>query len=272
MDPEQITYRGLTRVEDILTSLPQIFNAQNSTISNGASGTATVDLRYLGPNRTLVLIDGRRMSSGDAFATAADLNFIPSALVKRVDVLTGGASSVYGADAVAGVVNFILDKQFVGLKGGIQFDGFQHNNNNAIMQAAQAAKGFASPTGSNWNWGSVDANVAMGGKFADDKGHASIYLDYRQTSAFLKAERDYTACSVGAGATGPICSGSSTIPNGRFLVFDADFNSKGDYTLDTSGPALELHAAPRPEARRWRVPGLQVEQGCRRLRRSHDDG
>ena len=61
MDPEQIATAGITRLEDILTSLPQVFQAQNSTIANGATGTATIDLRYLGAQRTLVLIDGRRL-------------------------------------------------------------------------------------------------------------------------------------------------------------------------------------------------------------------
>jgi len=236
MGVEELTYQGMTRIEDLLTSLPQVFNAQNSTIANGASGTATVDLRYLGTVRTLVLIDGRRMSSGDAFATAPDLNFIPSALVKRVDVLTGGASSVYGADAVAGVVNFILDKDFEGFKGGIQFTGLQHNNSNTLIQAAQKAKGFDSPVGSLWGGATASWNVALGSKFAEGKGHASVYLDYRNTSKLLKADRDYTACSIGLGASGPTCSGSSTVPNGRFLVFSPTFSLLRDLTLDTSGP------------------------------------
>src|SRR5512140_2001332 len=100
------------------------------------------ELTYRGMNRTLVLIDGRRMASGDAFSTAADLNFIPSALVKRVDVLTGGASSTYGADAVAGVVNFVLDRDFTGFRGGVEYSGFQHNNSNALADSINAAKGF----------------------------------------------------------------------------------------------------------------------------------
>ena len=223
-------------MEDILTTLPQVFVAQNSTVANGASGTATVDLRYLGTVRTLVLIDGKRMSSGDAFATAPDLNFIPSALVKRVDVLTGGASSVYGADAVAGVVNFILDTDFEGVRGGFEVSGLQHNNNDQIIQAALQAKNFTVPTGSNWSGGAQNFNVAIGSKFADRKGHASVYLDYRNTGKMLKETRDYTACSVALGDNGPICSGSSTIPGGRFISFDSNFNTKGDYTLDTANP------------------------------------
>src|SRR5450830_329694 len=198
LEVEELTYRGINRVEDLLTSLPQVFVAQNSSVSNGASGTATVDLRYLGTNRTLVLIDGRRMASGDAFATAPDLNFIPSALVKRVDVLTGGASSTYGADAVAGVVNFVLDKDFTGFRGGLEYSGFQHNNNNALADSINAARGFPIKKGNIWNDGPVNWNVAFGSKFADGKGHASFYLDYRKTNSITKDQRDYTNCSTGS--------------------------------------------------------------------------
>ncbi|MGX8249701.1 TonB-dependent receptor plug domain-containing protein, partial [Escherichia coli] len=90
--------------------------AQGAGISNGATGTATVNLRGLGSSRTLVLIDGRRMMPGDPNAPAADLNFIPSSLVSRVDLDTGGASAVYGSDAVAGVVNFIMQRNFEGVR------------------------------------------------------------------------------------------------------------------------------------------------------------
>lgn len=235
LDVEEITYRGVTRIEDLLQSLPQFFAAQNSTIANGASGTATVDLRYLGSDRTLVLIDGRRMSSGDAFATAPDLNFIPSALVKRVDILTGGASSVYGADAVAGVVNFVLDKQFVGVRGGFQIAGYQHNNNSDIAREINAARGFNVIEGSQWNRAPSSFNVAIGGLFGERKGHASAYLDYRDIPAITKDQRDYTNCSVQAlGANGPACGGSGTWQNGRFLVLRPNGTTAGDYVLDVT--------------------------------------
>ncbi len=113
-----IQQTGYVRVEDVLNSIPSIVAEQSSGDSISSDGTATVSLRGLGSNRTLVLIDGRRMQPGGAggvppgTANAADINQIPSALLKSVDVLTGGASSVYGADAVAGVVNFILDRHF----------------------------------------------------------------------------------------------------------------------------------------------------------------
>ena len=126
---DELRYSGITRIEDLVVSLPQVFSAQNSTIANGASGTATIDLRDLGVARTLVLVNGRRMAGGDGWQGSAsygsDLNAIPSAIVKRVDVLTGGASTTYGADAVAGVVNFVMDTEFEGVRIGFQQSGNQ---------------------------------------------------------------------------------------------------------------------------------------------------
>ena len=99
---EDVTRQGVTRVEDLVNQLPQAFAAQNATVANGASGTATVNLRGLGSARTLVLVDGRRMPYGGVGQSAADLNQIPAQMVERVEVLTGGASAVYGSDALAG--------------------------------------------------------------------------------------------------------------------------------------------------------------------------
>jgi outer membrane receptor protein involved in Fe transport len=227
IDPEEVTYQGTGRVEDLIQQLPQAFAAQNSSISNGASGTATVALRNLESVRTLSLLNGRRMASGDAFETGADLNFIPAALVKRVDVLTGGASSAYGADAVAGVVNFVLDTEFEGFRGEVMWNGFQHNNDNEQAQQINAARGYTAPSGNVWNHGGYNVNLAVGGKIDGGKGHASAYVDYRDTAAIWKDERDYTNCSVQAlGATGPACGGSATWEYGRFL------SNFGDFVLD----------------------------------------
>lgn len=232
LDIEELTYRGSTRMEDLLTSLPQIFASQNSVVANGASGTASVNLRNLGEVRTLVLIDGRRMTAGDPGAPGADLNFIPASLVKRVDILTGGASATYGADAVGGVVNFIMDRDFEGIRGGIQFSGFNHNNNNRVAAEINGAAGYDYPTGNMWDGNSFNANVALGGKFADGKGHAVMYLDYRDTKALLKSERDYTNCAPNGGdETGPACSGSSTSDLGRFEVYRPDGTRYGSYKV-----------------------------------------
>lgn len=236
MGVEEITYSGVTRIEDLMSSLPQAFVGQNSTWANGATGTATVSLRNLGSDRTLVLVNGRRLPPGDAFTpSAADLNFVPSALVERVDVLTGGASSVYGADAVAGVVNFILDTDFEGFRGGVQYSFYQHENDNAIAQQINQAKGFNVPTGTATDGYGINANLAWGGKFADGRGHATAFMAYRDLDSVTKSERDYLNCSVAEGATGPVCGGSSTIPEGRFIAFGKDGSFVGDFVVDQSG-------------------------------------
>jgi iron complex outermembrane receptor protein len=226
LNVEQLTYQGNTRLEDLLTTLPQVFSAQNSTVSNGSAGTAQVDLRNMGPFRTLVLVDGLRAPIAEG--GAADLNMIPAALVKRVDILTGGASATYGADAVAGVVNFILDKDFEGIKAGISGGGYQHDNTDPVADRINAARGFNVIKGQAWDGGQVDAYAAYGGKFAEGKGHATVYIDYRKTAALKKNRRDYTNCSVsGLGATGPGCGGSLTAATGSFFTDDG-----GWYTVD----------------------------------------
>lgn len=232
LEPETIQASGITRLEDLLISLPQVFSAQNSTIANGATGTATVDLRDLGSVRTLVLVDGHRLPPGDRYAITPDLNFIPAFLVERVDILTGGASSVYGADAVAGVVNFVLDTDFEGFKSGFNYSIFQHDNNNDLAQSMSEARGFDVPTGSVWDGNQYSAHLAYGSNFADDKGHAMAYVEYREVSALLKARRDYTNCPNAMGDDGPFCGGSSTNPYGRFLSYDPAGNFVGDWTLD----------------------------------------
>ncbi len=226
---EEVTYTGTGRVEDLIQQLPQAFADQNSTVSNGATGTATVQLRNLGAERTLVLLNGRRMPAGDVFATSADLNFIPSGLVQRVDILTGGAGSAYGADAVAGVVNFVLDTEFEGFRGEVQWNGFQHNNRNDLARQINEARGFDVPQGSSFDHGGYNVNLAVGGRFGEgSKGHAMAFVDYRDVAAITKDARDYTNCSVQTpGTTGPACGGSATWQHGRFLA-----PGRGDFVLD----------------------------------------
>ena len=137
---------GLTRVEDILNNLPMVFAGENTTTSNGADGTATIDLRNLGNQRTLVLVDGLRLGPGAGDGrNFSDINQIPAALISSVQILTGGASSVYGADAVAGVVNFILNTHFEGVKIDAGYNFFQHSqdNPNGVQQAVSCGGLYA---------------------------------------------------------------------------------------------------------------------------------
>ena len=111
---EQFKNNNSVTVEQILSANPQFGAGDNAADNNPGTGAASIDLRRLGTNRTLVLLDGKRLPQYDTTG-AVDVNTIPTALIKRVDVLTGGASAVYGSDAVAGVVNFILNDRFTGL-------------------------------------------------------------------------------------------------------------------------------------------------------------
>jgi len=131
---EELKLQGTTNVENLLNNLPQVIASQASGVANGATGIATVNLRGLGSVRTLVLVDGRRLMPGDPTTPVPDLNTIPSGLVDRIDVLTGGASAVYGSDAIAGVVNFIMKKDFEGFEIDAQYSGYQHDNNNSTAR------------------------------------------------------------------------------------------------------------------------------------------
>jgi iron complex outermembrane receptor protein len=238
VDAGYISSTNLTRVEDILNNLPMVFAGQNSTVSNGSDGTASLNLRGLGPNRTLVLVNGRRLGPGQGTGTnVSDINEVPAALIERVDILTGGASSVYGADAVAGVVNFVLNTHFEGVKIDSSYSYFQHDNNNGPAQAAVGAAGFPLPDHSvNTGFGK-NVSVLMGSNFADNKGNATFYLTYDKSAAALQSKFDYSACNLGATAAGGlVCGGSGTsAKNGAGGYFQAYANGAALFTNTVDG-------------------------------------
>ena len=240
-----IKAQGVSRVEDLVNSLPQAFAAQGSNVSNGSNGTATVNLRGLGSTRTLVLIDGKRLQSGNpassaTAAIAADLNFIPTALVERVDVLTGGASAVYGADAVAGVVNFIMNRNFEGVRLDAQYSFYQHNQQNpdgiqGIVQAAQAKaaiKSFYQVPG-NFKGGEGDTqSLTIGVNAPDGKGNVTAYATHTSINPVLAASYDYSACDLNSAAVFSSCGGSGTAYPTRF----------GSFIVDPAGPGNTFRA------------------------------
>ena len=202
---EEIKDQGVTRIEDLLNSLPQVVADQGSGLSMASNGTATVNLRGLGVERTLVLINGRRLMGGDPAAgapattavsasSAGDINQIPVALVDRVDVLTGGAASTYGADAVAGVVNFVMNDHFEGVRIDANAGIFNHSNHEGWIDPLLSAKGSPVPTGSNWDGTNKDLTLIMGHNFADGAGNFEGYLGYRRTNPITANTRDHAAC------------------------------------------------------------------------------
>jgi iron complex outermembrane receptor protein len=216
---------GLTRVEDVLNNLPMVFAGMNSTTSNGADGTASVDLRGLGNNRTLTLVDGLRLGPGTAVGgrNYSDINQIPAAMIERVDVLTGGASAVYGADAVAGVVNFILNTHFEGIKVDAGYHFNEHDNDNQTgINSLVSAAGDPVPTGRVDTAFGKNVSILMGSNFNENKGNATAYITYDNQSAALQSKFDYSACSLDpTGAPPPnglACVGSGTSKGGRFYA------------------------------------------------------
>lgn len=226
---EEFQYSGATRVEDLVNAYPQLAPTFDSFENNGATGYPTMNLRGLGADRTLTLVNGFRLPPG-GFETR-DISIVPASLVKRVDILTGGASAVYGSDAIAGVVNFVLDDEFEGVSLGAGYSAYQHDNDNAYMQERQEAAGFTYPTGdSGFDGISRNIDFAIGSSFADGAGHAMAYATWRKNDALFQGQRDYASCALNAGGTA--CGGSATNATGNFYV--AQYDADGDQIFGSS--------------------------------------
>ena len=254
--------QGQTDAIEVLNALPQniITSAadlgNNSNPLTSAGGVATADLRGLGPQRTLVLVDGRRLGLGDPYTQnpnpAPDLDQIPAAMIERVDVVTGGASAVYGSDATAGVVNFIMKKNFQGVQIDGQFGAFMHDNNNTSIQAIDAAHAaatgnpaFNAPSGNSTFGDRRDLSIIMGTNIADGDGNITAYLTYHNQDPVVGNKLDYSACGLlpgfffaGANPNGLVCSGSSN--SNIFIVNGNNYSVVGHQFL----PYPQVGATP----------------------------
>ena len=216
---EEVLFQGTVRAEDMVRTLPQVYSDQNTGQSNGATGTATLNLRNLGAERTLVLVNGRRLPAGSPIqgGIGADINQIPSALIDSVEVLTGGASATYGSDAVAGVVNFLMKDDFQGLRFDYQFSQYQHNNRSGKWQGIVEDAGYPAADGSNADGDMSYVSLIVGGDLDGGRGNVTAYATYRDIEAVWQGDRDYSSCALSNDTS--FCFGSSTIPQGRFTNF-----------------------------------------------------
>ena len=166
---EQIAETGTVTIDSILNEMPQVMPGWTNTSNFPGTGTATVDLRGLGARRTLVLVNGKRYipTTGDG---VVDITGIPTALVDRVEVMTGGASAVYGSDAIAGVVNFILDNEYEGFELGGSYDLTTDYGDGDIYSI----------------------NAKFGVNTADDRGNITVFAGYTSRSEILQGARSYT--------------------------------------------------------------------------------
>jgi outer membrane receptor protein involved in Fe transport len=235
---QDIKMENPVSIEHLLNAMPQVASDYGNNLANGATGTATVNLRGLGSARTLVLINGRRLPAGSPIFYATDINAIPLPLIQRVDIYTGGASAVYGSDAVAGVVNFIMNDRFEGVQFDIGYSFFNHQQGNGLAdviagRAAGNPQQFSVPGDVDHDGEVQTYSVTMGGNFANGKGNAVVFLGYEKQKPVLQGTRDYSACATGSNAAGFTCAGSGTsAPGSRFFNLATGDNF---VTADTAG-------------------------------------
>ena len=225
---DEIQQQGHTDVTDFINQLPQAFINSGADLGNNsnplgaAGGISTVDLRGLGPQRTLVLVDGKRLGNGDPNTLnpnpAADLDQIPAAMIERVDVVTGGASAVYGSDAMAGVVNFILRRNFQGVEINGQYGFNQHDNHDTYMQQQEAAAGITPPTGSTTNGYRRDLSLIVGTNTPDGNGNVTGYFVYHNQDPVTGAKYDFADCLYSGGCNNSANSNRFTIGGSQYSV------------------------------------------------------
>jgi iron complex outermembrane recepter protein len=234
---EDIQLQGHTDVTDIMNQLPQNFvnggvdfgNTSNPLSTPG--GIATIDLRGLGPQRTLVLVDGRRLGNGDPNTAnpnpAPDIDQIPAALIERVDVVTGGASAVYGSDAVAGVVNFIMRKNFEGIEVDGQYGFNQHSNHDKFVEGEESSVGLTPPTGSTNNGYKRDLSIIAGTNTSDGNGNVTGYFVFHNQDPVPGDKYDFADCLLisGVGCDDGTNSNKFTVAGttNRFTVLGHSF-------------------------------------------------
>lgn len=188
IDSTFLKERGLARVEDALAQLPQVTPMLGLQGQRWDSGSAPVGLRSLGGGRTLTLLNGQRMDN--------DVNIIPGALIERIDIMTGGASAVYGSDAIAGVVNFILKRKFNGIAFDGEVSGYNHNNNNPLLAGLAKDAGYTYPRGTYLGGGNYFASLAAGKNLLDDKVNISAFATYKKADPIQFRNIDTTNCPL----------------------------------------------------------------------------
>jgi outer membrane receptor protein involved in Fe transport len=253
----EIKHLGKTDMVDILNTLPQVFQNSATDFSNTSNslstpgGLTTVNLRGLGVQRTLVLVDGRRLGTADANTgnpnPAPNLDQIPVALIERVDVVTGGASAVYGSDAIAGVVNFIMRKDFEGVQIDAQYGFNQHENDNDFMQGLAGDAGLTVADGSGTDGENLSVSIVGGANIADDRGNFTAYLTYRQADPITGSDRDFAGCQLFTVLPdSSVCGGSSNSNFFRPVTSQTPYAVVGDQFLpwpqDGSSPPASYNA------------------------------
>ncbi|MBT0666853.1 TonB-dependent receptor [Novosphingobium profundi] len=230
VDSQEFALSGAVNVESVINNLPQVIPGTTSFSNNPGGGVATLNLRGLGAERTMVLVNGRRYMFYDT-NQVVDLNTIPSFLIESVDVVTGGASAVYGSDALAGVVNFRL-KNVDGIELGAQYGLTGQGDGQRL-----------------------DTNFAFGGEFAEGRGHATVYGEYYKRKSIFASARKFSQDVYWDDYEGGIIpGGSSTVPYGRFT---STLPTESDDPTTTLCPTGNVFCSPGAV---YRTPGTSTQR------------
>jgi outer membrane receptor protein involved in Fe transport len=209
---DAIRAQAAVNIEEVLNRIPQISPDSQQNYSD-SDGRQRIKLRNLGFERTLTLVDGKRVGT----MNGVDANMIPTSLIKRVDVLTGGASAVYGSDAVAGVVNFIMDDDFEGIQLNGNYNFYLHKNKRTLVSDVASQYGFDQPArGTAIDGGRSDISLTFGKKLFDNRFHISGYVNYREAALVPFSSRETAGCQLTETVKdGPLtCTTSTYTPNG----------------------------------------------------------
>lgn len=191
---EEIELLQANVAEEVLREIPGVVPGIGQAVNNGANGTNTVNLRGLGSNRNLVLLNGNRLVPAN-FGGSVDLNNIPLALLERVDVLTGGASTTYGADAISGVVNFVTRQDFAGM---------EVSANQTISEEGDGSKSRI--------------DLTLGANFDDGRGNAVLSLGYQTSDPVYQGARDFSLFQISS--TNGVSSGNSPTSSPTSFAFN----------------------------------------------------
>ena len=219
---EEFKLSGTVNVEQVINTLPQVIPGTTAFSNNPGGGVSTLNLRGLGSQRTMVLVNGRRWMFYDA-NQITDMNTIPAFLIENVEVVTGGASAVYGSDALAGVVNFKL-KNVQGVEAGSQYN---------ITGDGDGRR--------------YEAYLALGSEFADGRGHATVFTEYYNRKAIYQGARSFSRnVLTDDGDGGFAYGGSATTPQGRFTSTYASAQCPTGNVFCSPGAFFESPGSARP--------------------------
>ena len=184
---QELALRQTNVAEEVLRTLPGVVGSIGAAVNNGNGGASFVDLRGLGPQRNLVLLDGSRLVPAD-FNGQVNLNIIPLALIDRVDVLTGGATTTYGADAVSGVVNFITRRDFSGFEANVSQQITERGDGNVFR-----------------------IDLTTGANFDDGRGNVTLSVGYQKAKPVYQGDRDFSVEQIDS-VSGETSGSGTTVP------------------------------------------------------------